>query len=146
MLARLLMSEAASVSASSGTSEIRPDRIEQEFGRLESGEYAAWLLSQPEPTPDQLSEIIELCKSALPNLRRRFQRSAKLGPRHRRGGRPVELPDPELRKSIRETIKRLREPGTSLESLYKRLARKYGVSASTIKRIWAEGKRPDDGT
>lgn len=105
---------------------------------VDSGEYAKYLLDQPEPTDEELNQILNVCRDALPNLRQQLLASGRLGPRHRRGGRHKELADPELRQKIREEIKALRKPGVNLEDLYTRMKDKYGGSETTIKRIRLE--------
>jgi hypothetical protein len=117
------------------------ERAEQTLAWVRSGEYAVWLLSQPEPTPKELDQILLCYRSVLANVRQQFQDAAKLGPRHRRGGRPKEIDDPGERKKIREALTGLSGPGRNLEDLFKRFADKYDVSATTIKRIWLE--KPD---
>jgi hypothetical protein len=118
---------------------VRPAAIEQEMARMRSGGYGTWLLSQPEPTPEALEKWLKLLKSVAPNLRERYLQIGRLGPRHRRGGRPVELADPVLRGKIRNEIKMLRDPGMTFDKIYERLAAKYNVSPTTIKRIRESG-------
>jgi hypothetical protein len=122
------------------TDVVRPELFEQELARIRSGEYATWLSTIPEPAPEQLDAILSSIKNGLPNLREHFQEAARGGPRHRRGGRPKELADPKTRTEICELIKSLREPGTKLEYIFQRVGERYGVSATTIKRIWHAGK------
>jgi hypothetical protein len=110
--------------------------FDETIGRIRSPEHAAWLLSQPEPSPEQLSELLTVLRNALPNVRNRFRHSAKAGPQFRHGGRPKELDDPDLQRRICEEIKSLRSPRTRLDDLFRRMAGKHGVSATTIKRIW----------
>lgn len=95
-------------------------------------------MSKPEPTPEELKQILSCYKSTLPNVRHYFSGVAELGPQHKGGGRHREIDSPEEREKIRETIKRRRGPGVTLEDLYESLGNTHGVSASTIKRIWFE--------
>lgn len=137
LLAKMLADCAATAIPLSTNVPVKLENFEQELARIQSEE---WLLSQPEPEPQKLAELLVSIKNALPNLRQQLSQSAKAGPRHRHGGRHKELPDPALRRQIRDTIKKLRGPGINLHDLFKRLARKHEVSPTTIKRIWAEGK------
>jgi hypothetical protein len=120
--AKLFTGYAANAIPLSTKVPVKPENFDQELRRIRSPEYASWLLSQPEPTPEILAELLDSCRSALPNLRQHFFQSAKLGPRHKRGGRPEELADPKVRREIREKIKSLRGPGVELQDLFRRLA------------------------
>jgi hypothetical protein len=102
---------------------------------VRSGEFATWLLSQPEPTPKKLDQALSIVRNALANLREHLLNSGKRGPRHRRGGRPEEIAEPEERAKIREAIESLHKSRVRYEDAYQRLADKFGVSSSTIKRI-----------
>jgi hypothetical protein len=120
---------------------VQPVTIEEVITRIHSADYAVWLLSQPEPTPDELKKILKACRDLLPNIRQHFLQAAKKGPIHKRGGRHKELADPKLKREICEEIKSLREPESKLSEIYGHLALKYKVSATTIKRIWLERER-----
>jgi len=141
IMAKVLSNLALNIIPLSRRVPVKPETFDRELARIRSGEFAAWLLSQPEPTPESLAELLDCFKNALPNLRQHLFQSAKLGPRHKRGGRPKELASPELRGEIREKIKNLRVSGSKLHDIFNRLARQHGVSTTAIKRIWAEGKR-----
>ena len=125
--------------------QIQPELRQHALRWIRSEQFPNWLLSEPEPTDEELNKLLAICKNSLPNLRKSFLRHGKLGPRCRGGGRPKELPDPDERRKIRETIKSLREPGVKLADLFQRMAAKYGVSVTTIKRIWGE-KTPNRRT
>ena len=116
----------------------QPRQFELALAFIKSEEFEAWLLTAPEPTPEELEKILTVCRESLPNLRQNLLGTAKMGPRYRHGGRPKELPDPEQRRKVRDEIKSLRGPGTKLKDLFGRLAQKYQVSETTIKRIWEE--------
>lgn len=117
--------------------KIQAGEAERALARFRSGEYAAWLLSQPEPTPGQLKQILS-ARNGLGNLRQHLANTTKLGPRRRRGGQPKVIKDPAVRQKIRDTIKSLRDPGENLETLFKKLAKKYNVRPANIKAIWLE--------
>jgi hypothetical protein len=112
--------------------------FEEAVARLRSPEYAAWLLSLPEPPPEDLAQIVKACRSVLPNVRAHFAQAAKAGPPHKRGGRRKQLTDPAVRDKICEEIKSMRGPGVTLDKIFKRLGRRYEVSDTTIKRLWHE--------
>jgi hypothetical protein len=140
MFAGFLHGVARNILPVSDTITVESSQVMPEFARARSDEYATWLLAQPEPTKEELDRILKMLKGALPGLRQHLIGSAKVGPRHKRGGRPKEIDDPEEREKIREEIKSLRDPGVTLSSLDKRLARRYGVSPTAIKRIRLEKK------
>jgi hypothetical protein len=140
MLAKSILGRVGDILPVTSVAKVGAAQVAQEFLRFQSGEFATWLLSQPDPTPEELDQIRSL-KSALAILRHELSSATKFGPRHRRGGRPKELSDPAEREKIRETIRSLRVPGVKLQDLFQRFATKHGVSPTTIKRIWLE--RPD---
>lgn len=126
------------------TASISPEQFVANLERVETREkFAAVVLAAPEPDSGKLQFVLDGLKSALPNLRQYFVQLTKGMPHHHRGGRPVELPDSEVRTQIREEIKRLRGPGVKLDDLYDRLAQRYGVSPTTIKRIRLEEEGGD---
>jgi hypothetical protein len=145
LFARFLLNAASNVISVNGEVNVQASEVEHALAWAKSGEFASWLLSQPEPTREQLDQILPALKNVLPNLRQRVASSAKYGPRRKRGGRRKELPDPGDREKIRESIKNLRGPGVRLQDLYQRLADRHGVSPTTIKRIWAEGSPSVEG-
>lgn len=119
---------------------VNPKTIVKELREARSGKYAAWLLTQPEPAPAELAELLKYMKDALPNLRQHFLTRGKAGPRPRRGPKPRNLTDPVIRERIRAKIASLRGPGTKLDDIFGRLENEYpGVKSSTFKRIWQEG-------
>jgi hypothetical protein len=154
LAARLVANQTANVLPLSTKVEIKPNRLVEELRRSQSEEYAVWLINQPEPSPEELDEVLNGIRNALPDLRQHFSLAAKGGPRHRRGGRPPELDDPVVRKEIHAKIKARRGPGTKLKDIFKSVAGEYdslhslhkgSVSPTTIKRIWLEyEKEPDE--
>jgi hypothetical protein len=139
MASQFVLSSATSHFPKSGDQS--PAQAEKALTEFLDGRYAARLLAEPEPTPKQLDATILAIGDGLANLRLHYFAAAKLGPRHRRGGRPRELADPAKRQEIREEIKGRRDAGVKLQKIYQLLAKRYGVSSSTIKRIWLEPKR-----
>lgn len=122
----------------SGAANTVTEQADAVLARIRSSDRQAWFMSKPEPTPEELKQILSCYKSTLPNVRHYFSGVAELGPQHKGGGRHREIDSPEEREKIRETIKRRRGPGVTLEDLYESLGNTHGVSASTIKRIWFE--------
>jgi hypothetical protein len=138
LLASLLLGTASDVVEIKSHAPVQPETVRQELARLRSGNYADYLLTLPEPSPSELQSVLDAMKNALPALRHQFTQDAKLGPRFRKGGRSVEIPDPKRRREIREQIKQLRNAGSKLSDIFKRFADREDVSSSTIKRIWNE--------
>jgi hypothetical protein len=97
----------------------------------------AFLLSAPEPAPEKLEMYLKLINHSLPYLRHLFITYGKKLP-HDRGGAPRKLGTPEEQKKIREEIKALRGPGTTLTDIFARIAQRHGVSASKIKQVWLD--------
>lgn len=141
MMAGFVRDLTNSVLPVNGAANVGAERTEQTLVRLRSGDLATSLLSEPEPSPEELKNILFLLRNALPKLREHFEGAAKLGPHYRRGEGRKKIDDSEEREKIRETIKRRYRPGVKLKDLYKSLADAYGVSETTIKRIRLE--KPD---
>ncbi|HEV3334763.1 MAG TPA: hypothetical protein VG096_27435 [Bryobacteraceae bacterium] len=106
---------------------------------VHSEEYAAWLLDQPEPSPEELGKLLTAIRDALADAKGHLMQAVKVGPQHKHGGRPKELDDPKKRQEVCERVKQLRGPGSNLQNIFRRVGREYGVSDTTIKRIWSEG-------
>ena len=140
MMAKFVTDLTTSVLPVSVKFAVTPTTIIDELRRAESGEFAAWLLLQPQPPADELNELLKGMKDALANLRLHFSQVVKGGPRRRRGRRR-NLDDPALREQIRAEINKLRKPGTKLVDIYARLALRYSkilkrkIGPATIKRI-----------
>lgn len=145
LASQLLLSAALRHIPYSDGVEISPEIRQHALPWIRSEQFPDWLLSEPEPTKEDLNKFLAICKESLPNLRKHFLSHGKLGPRNRRGGRKKELPDPEERRRIRETIKSLRGPGVKLADIFERLAQKHHVSPTTIKRVWGEPDSKTDG-
>jgi hypothetical protein len=125
MLAGVVLNLARNVIAVDGAKNL---------GTVHAGLALAWVRSG-EPTPKKLDQALSIVRNALANLREHLLNSGKRGPRHRRGGRPEEIAEPEERAKIREAIESLHKSRVRYEDAYQRLADKFGVSSSTIKRI-----------
>jgi hypothetical protein len=138
IMAHWILQLSSSILAVEGVANPQPAQVAQVLPWVQSGEFSTWLMSLPEPTPEELEQALRMIKNALPNLRKHFLSSAKVGPRYKRGGRPRELTDPAEREKIRQTIMSLRRPGTRLQDLFKRVAQMKGVSPAAIKRVWVE--------
>lgn len=119
--------------------------FEQAVRRIRSPEFAEFLLSQPEPPPEEVARVLEACRNAIPNVAASFEVAGKAGPSPRRGGRRKLLTDPAERDKICAEIKQRRGPGVTLERIFKSLGKRYDVSDTTIKRIWLDCAREDPG-
>jgi len=136
---QLLSALTAKVFPLSAQVEPAPHRAGDELGRLRFGEYAVWLLTQPEPEPDAVPVMVQQIRDAIPNLRAHFGYAASVGPQYRHGGRKRKVKDPIIRDQIRERIKQLRDSDRTLEGdIYKQVAREFGTSPASIKRIRLE--------
>jgi hypothetical protein len=111
------------------------------FNTFDAQEFATFLRSQPDPSPEQVNFLLGLMKDALPNLKSMLLPKINKMPRYKHGGRRKLLKDENQRHEIREEIKKLRNSSVKLEDLFKRLGERYGVSPTTIKRIWLEKPR-----
>ena len=137
--AKLIVASAASISPLIAQVETELVPFEGCRARIYSEEFAAWLLEQPEPLPEALEVTLKAIKDALADVREHFTKVAKVGPQHRRGGRNKELDDPKKRQAVRDRVKYLREPGSNLNEIFRRVGGECGVSDTTVKRIWSEG-------
>lgn len=94
-----------------------------------------FLASQPEPPPDELAQTLRTFNNMLPQLGKSLGDRVRRFP-HPRGGRPRMLASANQRQAVRDEIKALRGPGSRLEDIMKRVAKKYGVSVGKIKQVW----------
>lgn len=139
-MAKVVGDSAARILPLSANVAVNPETIVGELRRAKSGEFAAWLLKQPEPTEAEVSELLKITRDALSNLRQHFADAAKAGPRPKHGPPPRNLTDPATREKIRAKITSLRSPSTTLDDIYGRLENEYpGIKSATFKRIWQEG-------
>jgi hypothetical protein len=119
-----------------GDPSVEPEKFDEYLAQIDTKEKAeALFLGLPEPDPQWLESTLTAIEDELPRLRQQVLPMIKALPHYHRGGRKTELADPETRRKIREELKTLRSPGVNLDDLYERLAQRYDVSASTIKRI-----------
>lgn len=112
--------------------------FEEQLALIDTEEkFKAFLLAQPEPSPERVEKDLKWLKERLPLLRElMIARSRKLP--HDPGGAPKKLSTIEEQQKVREEIKNLRGPGTKLVDIYARIARRHDVSASKIKQIWLD--------
>ena len=115
--------------------------FEEQLGLGDTEEkFQAYLLAQPEPSPEQLEKRIEFIRGLFPRFRELMTSRAKALP-HDRGGAPRKFKTAEEKQMVRDEIRSLRGPGTRLTDLYARIAARHHVSPSTIKRIWNENPK-----
>jgi len=99
-------------------------------------ELTAFLLSGPDPSPEEMETVLTLIRTVPYLLRRSLQAATQSLPPSP-GGRPQEL-RPEQRKEICLQIGQLYGQGIELRDAQKRMAQRYGVSLRTIQRAWQE--------
>ena len=99
-------------------------------------ELTAFLLTGPDPNPEELEAVLTLIRTVPFVLRNHLQRAAKSLPPSP-GGRPREL-SPEQSKEVCLQIGQLYGLGVELPKAQKRMAQRYGVSLRTIQRAWQE--------
>jgi hypothetical protein len=126
------------VSAASATAEAA-----QVIAWFRSPGFAADLLIQPEPTPEELAQFLDGCKNGLARLRQLLIDSSKAGPRQKRGKGTKKIDGPIRRESVRQEIKDLRDSKVLLKDIYKRLGRD---TASARRRSKEFGSRNDRQT
>jgi len=97
-------------------------------------ELTAFLVTGPDPSPEEMETVLTLIKTVPYLLRSSLQDAAKSLPPSP-GGRPREL-RPEQRKEICLQIGQLYGQGVELRDAQKRLAQRYHVSLRTIQRAW----------
>jgi hypothetical protein len=118
-----------------------PEKFEEQLALVDTeGKFQTYLRTAPEPPPEQLEKFIERARGVLPRLRELMISRVKAIP-HDPGGAPKKFKTAEEKQRVRDEIRSLRGPGTKLTDLYARIARRHGVSPSTIKRIWNEGRK-----
>jgi hypothetical protein len=81
LAAGLLANQAANVLSLSTRYEVEPSDLVGAVSRLESPEYAEWLLNQPEPPPEKVIEFQNKAKDAMADLRDHYSHAAMGGPR-----------------------------------------------------------------
>jgi len=142
--AQLVRNLTAQLFPLSATVDPKPENLIEQLRRLRSGEFAEGVLSQPELTAEDSKALRKEIRIPLANLGQHFKEAGKAAPRHKLGGRDKVLDDPALHDRIRNEIEDLRKQDICLKDIYKRLANKYGVSDTTIKRIKQEKSAKND--
>lgn len=99
-------------------------------------ELTAFLLTGPDPSPEEIETVLSLIRTVPYLLRSYLQDAAKSLPPSP-GGRPQEL-NPEQRKEVCLQIGQLYGLGAELRDAQKRMAQRYGVGLRTIQRAWQE--------
>jgi hypothetical protein len=99
-------------------------------------ELTAFLITGPDPSPEEMETVLTLIRTIPYLLRSSFQSATKSLPPSP-GGRPREL-RPEQRKEICLQIGQLYGLGVELRDAQKRLAQRYDVGLRTIQRVWQE--------
>jgi hypothetical protein len=137
--AELVVGSAASILSVDRTLILPPPQMLNELERVQSAEYASWLLAQPEPRPEVLKQILNSYKNGLAEYRKQLLEAGNVLPVRKSDGRKPSISDPLVRKHIRDEIKRRYEPGVTLIRIFRALAANYDVHWTNIKRIWYQG-------
>jgi hypothetical protein len=142
-LAKLTGSAVVPPDAWQFVSQITPEQLEEALEIVGTEEtFEAFLRSLPEPSPEVRELILGAINMLLPQLRNLVMENAGQLP-YNRGGHPKSFTVEEAHK-IREEIKRRRGPTVKLADIFEALAELHGVSETTIKRVWLDGKRGSD--
>jgi hypothetical protein len=122
-----------------------PETFQRRLALLDTEEkFEAFLLKQPEPSPDTLQKILTIINSVVPGMREQLSESVKQLP-HDRGGRPKEIASTQQQQQVVEEIKASHGPGKKLKDIFTKVGRRHGVSASKIKQIWYQHGESDSG-
>jgi hypothetical protein len=97
-------------------------------------EAIQFLLNLPDPKPEEFEKVVAFLK-ALPYVLRGLLQEAAKGLPPSPGGRPHGLTPDQSREVCRQ-IGQLYGEGVDLAEAKLRMARRYGVSLSTIQRAW----------
>ena len=106
-------------------------------------ELTAFLLTGPDPSPEEMETVLTLIRTVPYLLRSSLQDAAKSLPPSP-GGRPREL-RPEQRKEICLQIGQLYGLGVELRDAQKRMARHHSVGLRTIQRAWQQRSKWTSG-
>jgi hypothetical protein len=101
-----------------------------------------WLRSLPnnDPGPSELEFMLQVLPNLVYTMRASIPSAIKQFMPHDPGGRPSAA-TLKLRQRICKEIGELLVKGVRLSKVYERLARRHGVSARTIQRIWNEREK-----
>src|SRR5437667_6914801 len=99
-------------------------------------ELTAFLLTGPDPSPEEMETVLTLIRTVPYLLRKSLQDATKSLPPSP-GGRPRELRS-EQRKEICLQIGQLYGLGVELRDAQKRMAQHYNVGLRTIQRAWQQ--------
>ena len=106
-------------------------------------ELTAFLVTGPDPSPEEMETVLTLIKTVPYLLRSSLQDAAKSLPPSP-GGRPREL-RPEQCKEICLQVGRLYGLGVELRDAQKRMARHHSVGLRTIQRAWQQRSKGKSG-
>ena len=106
-------------------------------------ELTAFLLTGPDPSPEEMGTVLTLIRTVPYLLRSSLQDAAKSLPPPP-GGRPRGL-SPEQSKEVCLQIGQLYGLGVELPDAQKRMARHYSVGLRTIQRAWQQRSKWNSG-
>jgi hypothetical protein len=99
---------------------------------------------EPEPTQSELQELIKAIKKMPGSMRKQFLQAAKSDLPRDLGGRGSVRGDPQEQNRRTQEVTSLIGKGLSHTDAIKRVARKYGISTSSMWRTWTAMKKPND--
>src|SRR5437879_6442254 len=106
-------------------------------------ELTAFLLTGPDPRPEEMETVLTLIRTVPYLLRKSLQDATKSLPPSP-GGRPREL-SPEQCTEICLQVGQLYGLGVELRDAQKRMARHYRVGLRTIQRAWQQRSKWNSG-
>jgi len=106
-------------------------------------ELTAFLLTGPDPSPEEMGTVLTLIRTVPYLLRRSLQDATKSLPPPP-GGRPRGL-SPKQSKEVCLQIGQLYGLGVELDDAQKRMAQRYDVGLRTIQRAWQQRSKWNSG-
>lgn len=116
------------------------DDLLQRLDMMATREKAFEILRTLPPLNEQERDIADELSLIPIRLRETLLEAAKHLP-HDHGGRPSKLPSPDECQRIRDEIASLRAHGVRIGDAQKRVAKREGLKASMVRRIWQEVMR-----
>jgi hypothetical protein len=121
------------------TADVTLEPLDSNVQGVASVQQLDTLLSDQSSVPvEQVQAFVTMFRNLLPNTKRELMESVRQLPGNA-GGRP-EVLTLQQRKEMVDEVSRLLGFGMKLKVIFSRLARRYNVSLSTVRRVWYEDK------